>query len=260
MNCLLSSSSGPSCSREQASSKGSVFGSERGGGIRTALSPSYADAVSQRRCRSPPHGAPRPLSLCPSAGVLSGAALCPRAPFPPGPRPWRGMQPTDLPRAGCERRTDHSLLQKWIRAGGGEPELGRSRASPTRETWLRRVVSQGSCGFRHSDAPSARACAPPRGQPRLDPRPHSRAWGTLKGQWGAVMADPTGAQVQGGTLTSGVWEHKGGRAPEPPGWLSGWASRYAPHTGAQGTHAGARGPHAASPCTGAGGRLGRRKA
>lgn len=74
---------------------------------------------------------------------------------------------------------------------------------------------------------------PAEGRPKLDPGPHSRAWGTLKGQWGAVMADPTGAQVQGGTLTSGVWEHKGGRAPEPPGWLSGWASRYVPHSGAR---------------------------
>lgn len=199
-----------------------------------------------------PHGAqaPVPLSLCRRP---LWAALRPRAPLPPGPRPQRGVQPADLPRAGCEPAgplAPAGTDQGWW----GEPGLGCSRASPTSEkTWLRRVASRGSCVFRHSAAPSACAFAPSRGWPRLDPGPRSRAWGTLKGQWGAVMADPMGAQVQGGTFKSGVWEHKGGWAPEPPGWLSSWASRYAPHTGA-------RGPHTASPCAGAGGRLGRRKA
>ena len=227
--------------REQASSKGSVFGSERGGGIRSALSPSCAAAVSQRRCWSP-LTAPRPLSVCPSAGVLSGPALHPRAPLPPGPHPQCGVQPADLPRAGCERW----LLQEWIRAGGGSRGSGTAGQVPP-------VRRRGCGGRRHGGAASSDTQpllllvpSPLRGRPRLDPGPHSRAWGTLKGQWGAVMADPMGAQVQGGTLTSGVWEHKGGRAPEPPGWLSSWASRYAPHTGA-------RGPHTASPCAGAGG-------
>lgn len=213
MNCLLSSSSGPSCSREQASSKGSVFGSERGGDIRTCFL--LPDArVSQRRCWSPPHGVPRPLSLCPSAGLLSGDALRPRAPFPPGPRPRRGVQqPSDLPRAGCGQGPDHSLLRAWNGSGlAGESRSSGAggRVPPARKTWQRRVVSRGSCGFRHSDAPFARARAPSRGRPRTDPRPHSRAWGTQKGQLAMVMADPTEG------LDLEIWAAPGAALRPPP--------------------------------------------
>ena len=61
---------------------------------------------------------------------------------------------------------------------------------PASKTWQRRVVSRGSCGFRHSDA-FACTRAPSRGRPRTDPRPHGRAWGTQKGQLVMVMVDPT---------------------------------------------------------------------
>lgn len=179
--------------------------------------------VSWRRCQSPPHGAPSPSAPLHVSPLGRPCVHEPRSRLAPehgaaGNSPQTSRGP-GVDRGQTTRSCGPGMDQGW---GESWSSGGRRQMSPARKTWLHRVVSRGSCSFRHSYGPFARARAPSRGRPRTDPRPHSRAWGTLKGQWAPVMVDPTRAQVQGGTLMSGV--HKGGQAPEPPGQLSSWAA------------------------------------
>lgn len=125
MNCLLSLSSGPSCSREQASSKGACLA--QGRRHPHALSPALTPRDPWRRCQSPSQ---RALSLSPLCASPPWGGPASVSPVPPGPRPWRSReQPSDLPRndvwTGSQALAPAGL--EWIRAGGG---AGASRARP----------------------------------------------------------------------------------------------------------------------------------